>query len=1029
MLTLSGQLGGMQLRTLGTFELLSTGEDGHPVRVMGAQKPLAMLAYIALAPGARASRDQLAELLWQNLEAERSRRTLRQTLFSLRQKVGDIIVADGEYLSLSVPIDVDCRQFEKARDEGRLEEAWQSYTGHFIADFATSGSAPFEHWCDLQRERLRASWFSVGESLARTLLTSRPREAAEIAARLRDDDPSRADVWVTRIKALMLAGDRVAARAEALQFDAMARREGWRAGEEFNRVRAELLEEAAPSVSDPRVWRRPDLVGRETAFASLLSEWSGTVRGNAGAMVVVRGNPGIGKTMLLDEFSMRARSEDGQVIVVRARRVNADTPFALVAGIADRLAELPGALGVSPASASILVELSPALSAVFRSAAPRAYPETELLRLRTQALVELLTAVTDERALLLCIDDLHWADDPSRQILAKLGDVVNTRPLMLVLATRRSRRWVAPESARYVDLPPLSLEQVELLLTSIAEAEPALVHEIAGTLNATAGGVPLLVVSALELCVERQLLSIEQDQWRCPSIDAFRRTVGQGGVLEKLLAGVSPAALSVLTALAVSEGALSEQILGASVLPPEGAAVLDELMSRGLIVNGHAGIEIAHDELAEAALSIVSPEDRRVVMRRVGHALLADQRAALGTLALAGRLLSVADDWEASTAFHRWLEGSNTIGLWRDPMRAAADFLGAAAQPRQLTRLARAVPLHRRLVNGYPRASFVAGTMVLLTAVLFLFRGGRLLEPRAEHIRLAEPSATDGFLWSPKGPTHPIPVPFGAVFVDGKQLPTSRAPDSATIGFEPIRGRGRLVGTTTRPVVNGRVRFDDLSLTASAEGYFVVRASGLAPARSPLLTVLRSTEEQLFERMNIASGRINGQAIDSTRAIINVAPGQLLTGYIQLHSVTATSTAAIISGAVALWGDRRTNFITLLAIPPFGRVMHRAIPFADATGSRRQFRAPTVPGRYHIVLTFATETEFQYVASNTNWIMGRSVWNDGNDVADLTPREIEQLRATGLVARRMLIREPSQSYTKYEPRWTVGTVIDVVVQP
>jgi DNA-binding SARP family transcriptional activator len=204
----------LHLKTLGGFELIDM-TDGAPVRIMGPQKPLAMLAYIALSSGRRVTRDHLVDLLWQNLEVERGRRTLRQTLFSLRQKLGDVLGSDGEYVVLTAPLTVDCQQFEEALEREALDDAWARYTGPFVADFATPGSAAFEQWCDRQRDRLQAAWFSVGEELVRRTLVDRPREAATMAGVLRDAAPDRPDLWSARLRALLLAGERVEARAEA----------------------------------------------------------------------------------------------------------------------------------------------------------------------------------------------------------------------------------------------------------------------------------------------------------------------------------------------------------------------------------------------------------------------------------------------------------------------------------------------------------------------------------------------------------------------------------------------------------------------------------------------------------------------------------------------------------------------------------------------------------------------------------------------------------------------------------------------
>ena len=1031
----------MLLKTLGTFELLAPGEDGRPVRLMGPQKPLAMLAYVALAPGRRVTRDQLVDLLWRNLEVERGRRTLRQTLFSVRQRLGDVLVSEGEYVVLAAPLAVDCQQFDEARDENRLDEAWRLYTGDFVADFATAGSAPFEQWCDRQRDRLRAAWFSVGEALVQRTLLENPREAAGIAGQLRDAAPERADLWAARLRALLLAGERVEARAEVQQLQQRVAQGALTLAGELRALVRELETPATVASSDePSVWRRPELVGREGAFAVLLAEWQATVQqpsaagrarlssASQGGMLVVRGAPGIGKTMLLEEFAQRARGIGGHVLSARARRVNTDTPYALLAALADRLAALPGAMGVSTATASILVDLSPALSSVFRSATPRSYTATELPRLRTQAMLELLAVVCDERPVLVIIDDLHWADDASRQVLATVGESLADSAMLLVVATRPTRRWVAPDAARYLDLPPLSREQVELLVASVAIAEPPLLRDLASALVDVSGGVPLLVVSALELALERQFLTIDGDRWLCPNPEALRRALGQGGVLEKLLSGVSPMGLRVLTALAVADGALSDDVLAASVLSDGGTPVTDDLVHRGLVVHGLMGLEIAHDELADAALAIVRPDERQEIMRRVGHALLDERTPSLLSLSLAGRLLAEVGDARAAHAFDRWLAQCANPLLWRDPMRAAADFLGAAATPHLLTRLARSVPWAHQFTRGRPQA---ARTAIAVATVLSLFGVARttvLVHPAPVAMQLLEPASSGGIVWCACSVPQTIPVRMGGIAVDAKRLPTTRAPRTVRVAFERTRGTGELLGTTTRTVENGRVAFDDLRLSASAEGYFVLHAEGLPPARSQRLVVLRHGEQEQFERLQLAGGQINGQPIDSTRTRITVAPGAPLTGMVQLRSLTASGTASIISGAVALWGDRRTNFLTLAALPPHGAATHRPVLFTDATGNGRILRAPTVPGRYQVVFLFGSETEFQYVASNTNWTMGASVWNDGNDIADLTPPEIDQLRTTGVVPRRMLIRPTGQTVPAYLSRFAVGTVLDVVVE-
>ena len=211
----------MHLATLGSFELFDGTPDTHPVRIMGAAKPLSLVAYLALAPKRRASRDTLIGLLWSDADLDRARSTLRQTMWSLRQRLGDdALRAEGDDIVLGLPVTTDCGAFEAAVADKDLERAWALYSGYFIADFGVMGGAAFEQWADLRRDRLSAAWLTVGGLLSRRYLeASRHRDALAIAKRLCDEAPERLEFWRTRLEALLADGAHMQATldADALQ--------------------------------------------------------------------------------------------------------------------------------------------------------------------------------------------------------------------------------------------------------------------------------------------------------------------------------------------------------------------------------------------------------------------------------------------------------------------------------------------------------------------------------------------------------------------------------------------------------------------------------------------------------------------------------------------------------------------------------------------------------------------------------------------------------------------------------------------
>jgi hypothetical protein len=62
-------------------------------------------------------------------------------------------------------------------------------------------------------------------------------------------------------------------------------------------------------------------------------------------------------------------------------------------------------------------------------------------------------------------------------------------------------------------------------------------------------------------------------------------------------------------------------------------------------------------------------------------------------------------------------------------------------------------------------------------------------------------------------------------------------------------------------------------------------------------------------------------------------------------------------------------------------------------------------------------------------VLGEPQWDDGNDIADFTPRQIEDLRTNGWTIQSVRVRAPLNRKIKSDPQLRVGFVIDVVVEP
>ena len=196
--------------------------------------------------------------------------------------------------------------------------------------------------------------------------------------------------------------------------------------------------------------RGSDLIGRQAELAQL----SRVLTEGAERAVVLSGEPGVGKTVLIDQVSALAAADGWQV--VRVLGVEAEQPFAL--GGLNQVVH-----GLKPFQVGLDEQDRGVLAPVLGGDANSLVAVLPLVA----ALLNLLEAAADTQSVLLVIDDSHWLDSISAEVLGAVGRRL-THPHVRIVAGRRIPHQSAFTSAGWSDVPvaPLDYEDSARLLDS-----------------------------------------------------------------------------------------------------------------------------------------------------------------------------------------------------------------------------------------------------------------------------------------------------------------------------------------------------------------------------------------------------------------------------------------------------------------------------------------------------------------------------------------------------------------------------------
>ena len=422
------------------------------------------------------------------------------------------------------------------------------------------------------------------------------------------------------------------------------------------------------------------LIGREDDLAVLLKRWE-RARAGEGQFIQIVGEPGLGKSRLVEEFRNRLAETPHSWVEWTASQLLQNTAlhpltewgkqrFGADLSAERRLADLESSLTqVKLNPAEFVPLLAPLLGIPAESVGvPELTPE-ELRRRQLAAMATWLLAGARAQPLVLAFEDLHWVDPTSLDLLKMLAERGVTAPLMIVATARPEFRapWATRSHHGVISLVPLDRQQVRQMVGAIAERNALSAEAIEGVTVRT-GGVPLFIEEVTRLVLEggAQTIPLTLQQSLAARLDRLgdARDVAQiGAVVGREFT------FGLLLAIAGSPEV-------------ELNAALEELVDADLVfVNGVAPdstYRFKHALIQEAAYESMLRNKRREIHARIAEALMRLQPAMAETapetlathLARAGDAAGAAEFWrKAGSLAQRNSAYREAIGAYQSALR------------------------------------------------------------------------------------------------------------------------------------------------------------------------------------------------------------------------------------------------------------------------------------------------------------------------------------------------------------------------
>jgi DNA-binding CsgD family transcriptional regulator len=366
----------------------------------------------------------------------------------------------------------------------------------------------------------------------------------------------------------------------------------------------------------------PTLVGRQAELDMLV----GLHDARHGGAAFVLGEAGIGKSRLVSELADRARARGVLVLAgraVEARQPMPYRPLAEAMAVACRRIGLP--------NAAELIPYRPALGRLIPEwRRPGLANSAESAVVLGEGVLRMLRVLGGDTGVLMIVEDAHWADVETVEVLEYLIDHAAEERLTCIATCRPEpgpglnllHEQVRRRTARLLKLAPLSTAAVATMAQECLGAQ-VLPSGLDGLLS-RAEGVPLLVEELLAAAVESGGLTSDGDGWAVrPEADDVVPETMSDAVAQRVMALDSAAGLVPATA-ALLGSRIDPDLVGVVLgrTAADVVAVLESCSAMQLVVYDEEGYRFRHALTRDAVLAALPAGTRMVLARRALAAIV-----------------------------------------------------------------------------------------------------------------------------------------------------------------------------------------------------------------------------------------------------------------------------------------------------------------------------------------------------------------------------------------------------------------------